>query len=325
MPTSDFIIAEAGLCNKLRALLSYREMAMRRGRHLVVLWRQGPFCDALFNQLFEPLGGVTFIDAVSELEQPHREALAAAGGEAAAHVYDSHPSIKYTEAETCMYSSLAPLPAIRAAVSSCVAACGGRFVAVHMRRTDHVQMFGDRTPDASFFAFLDRHAHLPILLATDNAETQELMARRYGHRVRALGPIEPLPQLGGQAAPDSAGTERHTTLERAVADLFICVEAEAFMGTYMSSFSDAIALLRRAGGRDVSKDEHVVRSLGGKHYDPDEYSVELPEITETNPLRHSDTDPRSVNVPGFQPVGDEKADRAPRAEGTREHHSRDHS
>lgn len=278
MPTSDFIVAEAGLCNKLRSLLSYREVAMQCGRHLIVLWRRGPFCDARFDQLFELLGGVTFIGDMSELEQPHREALAAAGGEAAARVYDSHPTIKYTDGEAHMYASLAPLPAIRAAVSCWVSACGGPFVAVHMRRTDHLQMFGDRTPDAAFFAFLDRHAHLPIFLATDNAETQVDVLRRYGPRVRVLAPIDPLPCSGEEDPPDTSGPERHTTVERAVTDLFICVEAHAFMGSYLSSFSDAIALLRRARGRDVSRDAHVVRSLGGKHYDPEVHSVELPEI-----------------------------------------------
>jgi hypothetical protein len=278
MPTCDFIVAEAGLCNKLRSLLSYRKVAMQRGRHLIVLWRRGPFCDAAFDQLFELLDGVTFVSAVSELEQPHRDALAAAGGEAAALVYDSHPTIKYTEAEAHMYASLTPLPAIRAAVACWLAACGGPFVAVHMRRTDHVAMFGDRTPDAAFFAFLDRHEHLSIFLATDNAETQATVLYRYGHRVRLLAPIGTPPRLSGQAAPDSAEADRHTSVERAVADLFICVEADAFMGSYMSSFSDAIALLRRARRKDVSTDEHVVRSLGGKHYDPEEHSVELPEI-----------------------------------------------
>jgi hypothetical protein len=145
---------------------------MQRGRHLIVLWRRGPFCDARFDQLFELSDSVTFVSAVSEPEQPHSDALAAAGGEAAACVCDSHPTIKYTEAEAHMHSSLTPLPAIWAAVACWLAACGGPFVAVLVRRTDHVAMYGIRTPGAAFFAFLDRHAHLPIFLATDNAEVQ---------------------------------------------------------------------------------------------------------------------------------------------------------
>jgi len=278
LPTHDFIIAEAGLCNKLRSVLSYRHVALAHGRHLIVLWRRGAACDARFADCFEPLSGVTFLHDIAELSHPQRSALALAGGEAAASTYDSHPAVKYTDAESLMYSSLTPQSAIRDAVASAAAAFGGPFVAAHMRRTDHVAMFGDWTPDAAFCAFLDRHASLPIFLSTDNAATQDSMLRRYPTRLHGLAPVSSPPASGAGGGCCPSSERRHTSVERAVVDLFTCVEAERFMGTFMSSFSDAILLLRRANGRDVSGDEHVVRSLGGKHYDPEVHSVELPGL-----------------------------------------------
>ena len=278
----DFVCAEAGLCNKLRSVLSYRQVALERGRRLLVLWRLGVACEARFDELFEPLAGVAFVHDVAEMAQPQREALVSAGGASAASVFDSHPAIKYTEAESHMYSALEPLPPLRAAVRENLTACGGAFVAVHMRRTDHAAMFGDRTLDDAFFAFLDAHP-LPIFLATDNRDTQLAVARRYPGRLRALAPVGPAP--AGEAA---ASEVRHTSVARAVVDLFTCVEAAHFMGTRMSSFSDAIALLRREGGRDVSADDHVVRSLGGKHYDPEIHSVELPGASVQRPRAGSE-------------------------------------
>jgi len=272
----DFICAEAGLCNKLRSVLSYREAAVQRGRRLVVLWRLGAACDSPFEDLFEPLPGVVMLHGLGELPPAHREALAAGGGAAKASVYDSHPSIKYTETEATMYAALSPLPPVRAAAAANVAACGGAFVAVHMRRTDHTAMFGDRTPDEAFFTFLEERAPLPIFCATDNALTLREVGRRFPLRLRGAVPI-PEP-AGGEAEREAEGEARHTSVERAAVDLLTCVEATAFMGTYMSSFSDAIALLRRARGLDTSDDRHVVRSLGGKHYDPDVHSVALPPL-----------------------------------------------
>mmetsp|Transcript_27742 Transcript_27742/g.84676 ORF Transcript_27742/g.84676 Transcript_27742/m.84676 type:complete len:286 (+) Transcript_27742:161-1018(+) len=277
----DFICAEAGLCNKLRSVLSYRLVAQQRGRRLVVLWRRGPFCDAEFSDLFEPLSGVTFISDAADLAQTSQSALEREGGPSAASVYDSHPQIKYTDAETEMYRALVPLPSLREAVVGVVGSFNGPFVAVHMRRTDHSMMFGDRTPDSAFCTFLDRHTPLPIFLATDNADTQRALLRRYPDRIRVVAPIQPSPlsdPVGEEfEAADvcSAGASRHTSIQYAVVDLFTCVEATHFMGTYLSSFSDTIYLIRRMRGFDTSNDEHIVRSLGGKHYDPEVHSLEL--------------------------------------------------
>ncbi|KAL1515518.1 hypothetical protein AB1Y20_002140 [Prymnesium parvum] len=46
-----------GLCNRLRALLSYREVALSQGRPLLVVWAVDAFCNGRFQDVFEPLPG----------------------------------------------------------------------------------------------------------------------------------------------------------------------------------------------------------------------------------------------------------------------------
>ena len=65
---------------------------------------------------------------------------------------------------------------------------------------------------------------------------------------------------------------RHTSVADAVADLEACVAAKVFKGTELSSFSDAVAHLRRARGVALGS-EHRIRKLGGKFPDDTDYSV----------------------------------------------------
>lgn len=115
-----------------------------------------------------------------------------------------------------------------------------------MRRTDHLTKAS--TPDADFVRFLTTtHAHLPIFVATDNAQTQRQLVFLFGDRVKALKPI----------AEDSKAL-RHTALTDAVVELFTCVEASVFKGSYKSSFSDTIHHLRQVNGRRNEADEHEI-------------------------------------------------------------------
>ena len=46
-----------GLCNRLRAILSYRVVALEQGRPLLVAWAEDDYCNGRFEDLFEPLPG----------------------------------------------------------------------------------------------------------------------------------------------------------------------------------------------------------------------------------------------------------------------------
>ena len=142
-----------------------------------------------------------------------------------------------------------------------VHACGDGFAAVHVRRTDHVALWGISTPDDEFYTFVDKalqykskgsHGGACVFVATDNAKTQSLYAQRYGtSRVHALHPIEMSPTA-----------LRHTSVRDAVIDLYVCASSRVFKGTRGSSFSDAIWLIRKARGVAHQNDElHTNRQL----------------------------------------------------------------
>ena len=266
---SVLVVAEAGCGNKLRVVLSYLDVARRRGQKLVVFWRLSPECDATFEELYEPLDGVRFLHAL-----PPNLPTAPRGA------YDTHPDLQFTERESAMYAQLRPRPSIAARVAARLKAFGGAdFLAIHVRRTDHAELFGERSPcrDIDFYAFCDRHEPLPIFLATDNAATQAAFLARYGARLRALTPMRPRRSKRRASGADAPGA-RHTSVADAVADLEACVHAKVFKGTELSSFSDAVAHLRRARFIENKDDEHRIRKLGGQFPDDTDYSVPFRDV-----------------------------------------------
>lgn len=52
---------------------------------------------------------------------------------------------------------------------------------------------------------------------------------------------------------------RHTPLSDAVVEIFTCVRARVFKGSFYSSFSDAIQRLRHINGTSSEDDEHDLR------------------------------------------------------------------
>lgn len=242
--------AEAGLCNKLRCILSYRLAARDAGRHLIVYWIRGSACPADFDELFEPLEGVTIFSD----DAPLTEALYAMQLETAAipSEFGTHPRIAGTRREEQMYLDLVPKPPLQRAIAETVSACSlhGAFAAVHIRRTDYTTTFGLSTPDVTFERFIDGHVGAgkecqAAFVATDNAETQE----RFTSNLPACTSYKP---ISPHQLPHAL---RHTSVADAVVDLFTCAAAKLFKGTLGSSFTDTIWLMRKARGTAHAHDE----------------------------------------------------------------------
>ena len=283
--------ANGGLGNKLRVLLSYREVVVVDGDgHLVVVWANGEDCPARFDQLFEPIPGVTVVDAT---EPNLDKTLRHIGVTQIKNAMATHPIIASSKSdrEAKMYLQLQPIAAISSAIAECVARCrdesvGGHYIAVHVRRTDHAKLFGISTSDDEFFSFVDKvttgEARLSsnVFVAvrmqgfeprtctaprrcslilpsnpcgqTDNAATQEAFA---GH-------VTSQRIITSRAISDAPTALRHTSVAAAVVDLFVCVAATAFKGTRGSTFTDAIWSLREAKGCAHPSDElHTARQL----------------------------------------------------------------
>ena len=252
-----------GLCNQLRVLLSYREACRAAGRTLVLHWQRTAACTTRFCDLFEPMNGCIVIDELVDLDMV-QPGLARLPLDIIPATPYTHPSILGTQRETSMWSDVQPLQALQKLIDAKLEELGPAFVAVHVRRTDHMTEGGQKelakltgafTSDESFERFLDAHRELPIYVATDDRATQERFVARYGARIRARTAFGPRPQDGQTAHP--ASVHRQTPIAEAVVDLFCCVAAVAFKGTYYSSFSDAIMRLRLArGSANAAADDH---------------------------------------------------------------------
>ena len=235
---------------------------------LYVLWSVSVACPARYSDLFEPIEGMHVIYSLEELrpvlEHPQRDLQQQ---QLPPETCTVHPRVRDTPAETHMYGGLVPLASLRRSISEGVEACGGsrNFVAMHVRRSDHAVDKKKQTSDDDFKKFLDDleggacgGAELGVFLATDNPATQKRYSTLCGEspgagggRLRHLLPME------HDVIPDDPAF-RFTSVERAVCDIFICVEALVFKGSHFSSFSDAIQRLRLQRGYATVADEHAL-------------------------------------------------------------------
>ena len=279
--------AMGGLGNKLRVLLSYREsVVVDSGGVLVVVWVRDEHCPERFDELFEALDDVTILDSNdADLEERQRSL----GVTKIASRMRAHPAIEEGSArEVAMWQTLRPRARIARMIADVRARCGKGYLAVHVRRTDHAQLFGVSTPNDEFFRFVDaRSSSSPafaaatpssssssyavaasatsslastpsppaVFVATDNAATQAAFAERLGaSRVVTTAAIEPNPT-----------SLRHTPVSSAVVDIFVCASASVFKGSRGSTFSDAIWNLRQMNGCAHPDDElHTGRQLRRK-------------------------------------------------------------
>ena len=251
-PSPLVICADHGLCNRLRAVLSYREVAQREGRRLVVVWRRDMQCNGEFLDCFAPIAGVRFVrEPPAFAPNPER-------------VNHCHHAIIGTPAEVEGYGLLRPWPNVKALIDARVAALRPRFVAAHIRRTDMAiwaatepqSRYATETTDACFDDFLQSFPHHWVYVATDCAATRA--------RFAATTYAERMPAAAAPAQHEDPNRHRQTSLAEAVVELYVCVASDAFMGSYGSSFSNAIAHLRAlAGGGDrAAADRHTLMHEG---------------------------------------------------------------
>lgn len=223
--------AHGGLANRLRVVLSYLHV---KGAPLeVVWWPDSQVAGGRFADVFEPLRGVRFLDAGDAEES------------------SCHPSPEAWARQDWLlrYRDLRLVAAHREAAEGWARFAPTKdYVAIHVRRTDHVALaekLGERTPDEDFFAWCRRTPALqPVYLATDNGTTQ-------AHFLRALRELGKRPFAWSVLEPhdrENLHDHRNTTLAEAAIDLYACARARDFLGTRASSFTHTIEILRRIGG-----------------------------------------------------------------------------
>lgn len=208
-----------GLCNCLRVVFSYTELAKAKGDKLIVIWIWSSACPGFFLDYFQAVPNVTF-------ERDNKK-----GYPINYHGWGCAPGYAPN------YSSLRLLPAVQKMVDDRVSALKQPFIAIHVRRTDHVADAKARnmfTNDEAFFRFVDSQPkEQSLYVACDNAATYTVFAKRYGGRIKF------------PFWPSNQKQLRQTSLRDAVIDLFVCTRATTFMGSGWSSFSTAIGDMRK--------------------------------------------------------------------------------
>jgi hypothetical protein len=212
--------AIGGLCNRLQAILSYRA----REREIVCVWHPDEYVSfARWQDAFEPLEGVTFVD-----DGPcHKEDWSIADGRIGAWYGWMHG-----------YLEVRPSKAVRERLAMLPTA---GYVAMHVRRTDHVPnmlSLGIRPESlGDFRAWAAQWPSRGVYLATDNRDTQDSMMSE--PRYFSGTSFNASPEL-----QDIGDHHRNGSLEDAAVDLFMCVQAERFMGSDGSSFTGTIQIMR---------------------------------------------------------------------------------
>jgi hypothetical protein len=194
--------AQAGLANRLRALVGYRTLAEVNKTLFCVRWIRNPSCNAGFHDLFQAQDwqDVRFIDeaeaAVTQHEHPDRFYRCADWFQ---DIWAKHASKAIDRSEFCKRSmlhlrSLRPIPRIakevhRFAGVHDISSCVG----MHIRMTDNLHAYkewGDRAPDfrpeyvsrlEGFSAAMHRanKEGRRVFVATDNPNVLEQLRADY--------------------------------------------------------------------------------------------------------------------------------------------------
>jgi hypothetical protein len=116
------------------------------------------------------------------------------------------------------------------------------YAAIHARRCDHVDhapTFGHFTTNEELAVFVDGCLPGPLYVATDGPETFAWFKTKYIHMF-----AHRVPELvyGYEIRPG--------TISDAAIDIWMCVHAAQYKGSWMSSMSETIGLLRCGGAPD---------------------------------------------------------------------------
>ena len=122
------------------------------------------------------------------------------------------------------------------------------YISVHIRRTDHIFIAKKNncyTDDVDFFTFIDKETETKrdteketnskttnLYIATDNKDTFNIFKNKYKDLIKI------------EYHNTNEYAHRHTTLQDAIIDLYMCVYSKKFKGSGWSSFTDTIFQLR---------------------------------------------------------------------------------
>jgi hypothetical protein len=216
-----------GLCNRLRVIVSYLLVARAQRKKLTVYWVPHQACPALFRDLFVmPVATDLIVKEIAEVPW---------GTTTTCYRHPEAPPER--EWIPTVMEVLVPLPAIQGRIDILLGRMGPEFTAVHIRRTDHNSNYDKDVEYATFCG----SGEGPVYAAADNPRSLATLKRSLVDRL----------VYGGKFAATGI---RLTAVADAVVDLWVCARSTRFKGTYYSSFSDWIEMMRHGLGSGEAGD-----------------------------------------------------------------------
>lgn len=261
------VACRAGLCNRLRVLLSGMVLAEAAGRRFSMLWPCTTDCSALFSELFEnpwPVQAVTpaeweFFCQTAKFGPFKLDLLAMTAADITVYTYSCLLNAERFPAHVQLWprfleqlALLQPTGDIQARIDEFErAAFRPVMIGVHLRRGDFHSAFPDaaantRCAMAAVDGYLRRNPDAGILLCSDDGAINQRTGkpqlvegieakfrRRYGDRVVAT-------------QPRSLDRREPAAIQDAVVDLWLLRRTDCFVGTVTSSFSEFVSWGRSA-------------------------------------------------------------------------------
>ncbi len=210
MKSVKTIGSNSGLCNRIRLLSSARHVFSGRIR---MLWPVNSACPAFWDDIFHPVGDVSFVRLSGNVSRVSRIGAPSFGD---ITLCDLLPKVEPVRLEF-------------------------EYTAVHVRRTDLVGLQKRRgshvKSDMEYVDEVEAFGLDAVFLATDNEKTQGFFKRHFKNR---LVVAQDVTGFGSNYRP-----VRCTSMSHAVTDLYTCFYATNFVPTFHSSFSGLIVYSRQ--------------------------------------------------------------------------------
>ena len=213
-----------GLCNRLRALFSYYKYCELNNKKLIVIWKPDIHCHGSYKKYFKSIKGITVLGNNNAKYKINSKTCGY-------HPHFNPENNNYLN----LYEKFDILDSIRVKVVKILSIYKYNFIAVHIRRTDHITLAKKNnryTDDNQFIRFINENKNYNLYIATDCEKTQNKFYKLYKDRIKHINIIK------------QNNNHRQTTIENALIDLYLCKNATKFKGSDYSSFSEFIKQLR---------------------------------------------------------------------------------
>lgn len=230
-----------GLCNRLRFIFSFIKKLKDENEYnntlIFVVWRVDSSCNDYFLNYFKPMNNIVFLNNnLNEL-----------------NIYKCGCKVfsKYKSSNYLILKKLKLKEEIYNKIYNTIKDLENNYISCHIRRTD-LNYFLEKNnkkdkiyQDEDYVKFIKKNRGYHVYIATDNLKTQQYFSKNI-KRTKFYEKIE----------KDKRGL-RKTSLEHAVVDLFVCALSYEFMGSYFSSYTDFIKIIRI----NLDKDKSPIQNL----------------------------------------------------------------